>query len=578
MPGKAVSDAFARETPVGKRTVYYGRTGPGAPHRGGRLPVALAFPGSARAALSALGWQAVYRLGCDSALLAMERFFLSPGKTAPLSEDSSFPLGEFPVTAISLGYELDGLPLVQALESAGIPLLAEKRPAYPLVLGGGPLAFINPALLSPFLDAWFVGEAEAGLAQALEEMARMVLGGTDKQTLLDEMAGWPGFLVPGRSRTPVKRVLVADGRRLAAPAASCFVSPEAEFKDTLLLEINRGCPHACRFCAAGYVYRPPRQADVEELKAVVAETGPRKVGLVGTALTDWPDLNAFLRHLSAAKVKFTLSSVRAAGVTPELLHILRDAGLRTLTLALEGPSQRLRDMANKHLREEEFLRAVELAASRGVNHLKVYVIVGWPGETQADYDEMGRFLAEICKAGRVGSGKRGIGHLTLGTNPLIPKPFTPLQWAPMASRNHLEDLLHGLKAMAKPLRGVRVEGEQAGPARLQGLLARGDESLAELVMLAARLGSWRKAQDAWTGDAAWFLDRERDHDEVFPWECVDVGVDRQTLWREWELYNAGRQTPGCPPTPCGRCRACAMAAPTPEGEVRGNDAQQSFEG
>lgn len=469
------------------------------------------------------------------------------------------------MTAISLGYELDGLPLVQALAAAGIPLLAEKRPAYPLVLGGGPLAFINPAPLSPILDAWFVGEAEAGLAPALERMARRVLAGIDKERLLDEMAHWPGFHVPGRSRTPVTRVLVPNGRKLAAPAASCFVSPEAEFKDTLLLEINRGCPHACRFCAAGYVYRPPRQADVAELKTIVAETAPRKVGLVGTALTDWPDLIPFLEYLQTEKVKFTLSSVRAAGVTPELLHILRDAGLRTLTLALEGPSQRLRDKINKHLDEDEFLRAVELAASRGVNHLKVYVIVGWPGETEDDYAEMARFLAEICKAGRVGSGKRGVGHLTLGANPLIPKPFTPLQWAPMASQDHLEDRLRALKAMAKPLRGVRVEGEQAAPARLQGLLARGDESLAELVLLAARLGGWRKAQNAWQGDPAWFLDRERDRTEVFPWECVDVGVDRDTLWREWELYNAGRQTPGCPSIPCGRCRACDMAAPTDAG-------------
>ena len=538
------------------RTVFFNGHAPVLPDPGGRLPVALAYPGAPRAALSALGWQAVYRLAGQSPWLVVERFFLSAGSATPRSQDSSSPLDAFPLAAFSLGYELDGAVLTQALASSGVPLLASRRPDFPILLGGGPLAFLNPAPLAPVLDAWFVGEAEAGLVPALEHAAEMILGGADKASVLAMLAGTPGFLVPGRSVLPVARVVAPGGRVLIDPVCSSFVSHEAEFKDTLLMEVNRGCPHSCRFCAAGFVYRPPRQARMEDLKAVVEEARPKKVGLVGTALTDWPELPEFLRWLSLEKVKFTLSSVRADGVNETLLGILRDAGLRTLTLALEGPSARIRRMANKNLDEDVFLHAVELAAKRGVNHLKTYLIAGWPGEEDSDYVELAGFLREICRAGRVGGGKKGVGHMTLGVNPLVPKPWTPMQWAPMASEQSLEDRLAWMAATIKPLRGVRMEGEKPSWARLQGLLARGGEELAQLYVLAGELG-WRKALRQWDGDIGHVLDRERGREEVFPWECVDVGVSRASLWREWERYASGKRTPKCPESGCSVCGVCS---------------------
>ncbi|MBI4805671.1 MAG: radical SAM protein [Desulfovibrio sp.] len=538
-----------------KRTVFFNGQEPVLPDPGGRLPVALAFPGAPRAALSALGWQAVYRLAGQSPWLVVERFFLSAGSTPPRSQDSSSPLDAFPLAAFSLGFELDGAVLTQALAASGVPLLASRRPGFPILLGGGPLAFLNPAPLAPILDAWFVGEAEAGLIPCLERVAESVLAGADKASVLAMMADMPGFYVPGQSLLPVKRAVAPGGRVLIEPVCSSFVSHEAEFKDTLLMEVNRGCPHSCRFCAAGFVYRPPRQARMEDLRAVVKETRPKKVGLVGTALTDWPELPEFLRWLSTEKVKFTLSSVRADGVTETLLDILRNAGLRTLTLALEGPSARIRRMANKNLDEDVFLKAVELAAKRGVNHLKTYLIAGWPGELDSDYAELADFLREICKAGRVGGGKKGIGHMTLGVNPLVPKPWTPMQWAPMASEESLENRLAWMAATIKPLRGVRMEGEKPSWARVQGLLARGTEELAQLNMLAGELG-WRKALRQWGGDAGAVLDRERGRDETFPWECIDIGVSRASLWREWERYKSGKRTPKCPEKGCSICGAC----------------------
>jgi len=557
------------------RIVFFGSQKPVLPDPGGRLPVALVFPGSPRAAFSALGWQTVYRLACQSPWLRVERFFLSPGKTVPRSQDSSSPLDAFPLAAFSLSFELDGAMVASALASSNLLLLANQRSAYPILLGGGPLAFLNPAPLSPLLDAWFIGEAETFLLPCLEEAARNILAGAKKDAVLDMMAVRQGFYVPGRSVLPVKRVAAAPSmmtaeppadtpqtRILADPASSCFVSHEAEFRDTLLVEVNRGCPYACRFCAAGFVYRPPRQARMEDLQEIVRRARPKKVGLVGTALTDWSDLPRFLRWLGEAKVKFTLSSVRADGITEEMLNIWRNAGLRTLTLALEAPSSRLRIKANKNLDETQFLRAVELAAKRGVNHLKVYLIIGWPGEEDADYEELSRFLSEVRLAGKVGEGKKGIGHLTLGVNPLVPKPWTPMQWAPMGSMQALEERFAQLAAVVKPFRGIRIEGENPFWARLQGLLARGGEELAQLSLLAGELG-WRQALKAWDGDTARTLDFERGKDEPFPWECIDIGVGRDILRREWERYKSGKRTPKCPDAGCLRCGACAPGTAAP---------------
>lgn len=539
---------------------YFGREAPEPREWGGRLPIALVFPGRDRAALSALGWQAVYRLLARRPDLALERVF-EPEDDGPwVSQESGKELSAFPLIAFSLSYEEEYPSVISALVNSGIPPNAVRRPGYPLIMGGGPPFFLNAAPIMPAFDAAFAGEAEAGFSAVIDACRDGVQDGRDKPSLLAQLAKFPGVYVPGLSRLPVRRAVDASpgaSSLLCAPVFSSFVSPEAEFKDMMLIEINRGCPYGCRFCAAGFIYRPPRQARLEDVWEIIEKTRPPKVGLVGTALTDWSGLLPLMDRLKKERIKYSLSSVRADGVTRELLTLMRASGARTLTLALEGASDRLRRAANKNLKEEDFLSAVALAGEFGINHLKIYCIVGWPGETDADFDELGGLLEKACAVGKIGKGKKGVGYATLGVNCLIPKPFTPLQWAPMASEAALAKALDRVKSLAKSLKGVRVQADRPAAARLQGLLARGDETLFPLLVAAAEKG-WKKALYEWEGDPSFFLDRERTQDETFPWEIIDIGVTRASLYAEWQKYKQSLLTAKCPPAGCEKCARCGV--------------------
>lgn len=542
------------------------------PDHGGRLPAALLIPGDEGMGLSALGWQVVHRLLSREPEIAVERFFLGKGFTAPESEDSGKDLKLFPLMAASVSFEEDFLPLLRTLAAAGVPSEKAERPDYPLVLVGGPIAFLNPAPLVPLADAFWVGEAEAGLVDFCLAMKRAVFEGVPKQEFLESVKDMPGLYVPGRTKTPVRRVVALNAHTplLDCPAVSGFTGPMAAFPDALLLEINRGCPHACRFCAAGFVYRPPRHARMADLIALVEEAAPQKVGLVGTALTDWPDLLPFLRWLAERKTKFSLSSLRADGLTEELLSFLRQCGIRTITLALEGASERLRRAANKKLDAEVFLTAVERAARLGVNHLRVYLILGWPWEGPEDYDELEGFLARIVEARDRGHGAktREFMRITLGASSLVPKPFTPMQWAPMASEAALVAAQKRLAEMVKRYRGLTLNVDAPFQARLQGVLSRGGEEAFELVRLAAEHGGWKKGMRRFEAETSTILDRERGVDETFPWEVIDVGVTRAALRREYERAARALQSPSCPPGGCAECGLCGMdvwlkAAPKP---------------
>ncbi len=549
-----------------QKRVYYGKEAPPLKDWGGRLPVAVIFPEPANMALSTLGWQAVYKILSACPDIVVERFFLDKKELlsgqCPRSEDSGKELKNFPLLVFSMNVEEEIFTFIAALKAADIPLQRKQRTDWPLVMAGGPLAFMNPVPLSPGVDIFFAGEAESGMIQVISRIATEALQGKSHLDCLYAIQGLNGVYLPGISKKGETRraVLSCGSAKLVQPACSCFVSPKAGFRDMFLLEVNRGCPYGCRFCAAGFVYRPPRQAERMTLQAVVEEAKPKKVGLVGTALTDWPDLIPFLQWLNTQKIKFSLASLRADGLTDELLGILRKSGVKSITLALEAPSNRLRVAANKQFDEAAFLLAVERISKLRFHHLKLYLIVGWPGETREDYLELQAFMSKVDQAAKKGQGlrKQGIGRVTLNTSCLVPKPFTPLQWVSMASEQTLKKAHGYVKEAVKPYKGFKAKTDSPAQARLQALLARGDESVFALAELAVEKMSWKKALQVWPYDADEILEREKQKQEALPWECFDVGISREYLWAEWQKYRAGTVSRHCGLKSCTKCNKCGM--------------------
>ena len=541
-------------------TLYYDHETPPVKEWGGRLPVALVFPERMDHALSTLGWQVVYRLLASHDALAVERFFWDSSSPRPKSVDSERDLGLYPLILFSLNFEGDFPTALRMLSTAQIPVHRHERADWPLVLAGGPITFLNPFPLLPALDAIFCGEAEAGLVESIEHVAWAWIHGRSKTYALDAIASRPGIFVPGKSLEPVRRQLAAgSGQNLSAPAHSCFVSSQAQFRDMLLLEVNRGCPYGCRFCAAGSIYKPPRQASMADLQNIVKCHRPRKVGLVGTALTDWPDLFPFLRWLHEEQTKFALASLRADGLNEEFLEFLRKTGTRSITLALEGASRRLRAAMNKHFDEEVFLEAVERISRLQFNTLKLYLITGWPGETEADWQEFEEFLAQIDAARKRGQGGRnqGVRLISLSVSCLVPKAWTPLQWAEIPSQAWFKKAMKRFKTALGRFKGMRFSGENPGQALAQMFLARGGEEIFPCLELASAEG-WPAAMRHYAPLVEAVLSRKPERDDIFPWERLDIGVSRCFLFTEWTKYQHALMTPACPSTGCAQCRLCGM--------------------
>lgn len=522
--------------------------------------MALVYPERAEHALSTLGWQVVYRLLAPRADLAVERFFWEPASPRPRSVDSGRDLGLFPVILFSLNFEGDFPTVLNILRSAGIPVRASDRAQWPLVLAGGPVAFLNPFPVLPALDGIFVGEAEGGLAAVCSALADAWMDSAEKEAALERVALMPGMLVPGKSREPVRRRIAPDAAAgLSEPGYSCFVSSDAQFRDMLLLEVNRGCPYGCRFCAAGNIYKPPRHARMERLQGIVEECAPHKVGLVGTALTDWPDLLPFLRWLAERGVKFALSSLRADGLSEELLHFLRHAGIRSVTLALEGASRRLRTAMNKNFSEDAFLRAVERISRMQFNTLKIYMITGWPDESEADWVELAAFLERVDEARRSGQGgkRKGVELVSLSVSCLVPKAWTPLQWVAMRDEDWLRQAMKRIKKIVSAYKGIRFSGENPAQARVQAFLAKGGEDIFSCLERAAEAGlpvALRENPELVNA----VLGRTAERDDTFPWDRLDVGVSKKFLYSEWIKYRHALSTPPCPEEGCAACGVCGM--------------------
>jgi radical SAM superfamily enzyme YgiQ (UPF0313 family) len=536
---------------------------------GGRLPVALLFPNSYGIGASNLGFQLVYHLANQHPDIVCERFFLPASISPVLSCESRRPLRDFPVILYTAAFEADFLNLLAMLGTSGAPLTAMARDERaPLIIGGGVLAFMNPEPLAPFTDLFVVGEAEPVLPAILDVLVSR-RGAASREELVRQLATTiPGCYAP-RFYSPeyhddgtLATVTVAAGlparvRKVVLPDTdragySQLLSPEAEFADLFLTELGRGCSRGCRFCAAGFVYRPPRLWRAEAILAALAERpadNPR-VGLLGMEMARPADLARVAARLNEEGCSLSFSSLRADALGPELVALLGKSGIKTATIAPDGPSERLRRVINKGITREEVLAAARTLAEQEIAQLKLYFMLGLPTETADDLAELVALVREVkATLLAVGRPKGRLANITLSVSSFVPKPWTPFQYHPFAALTALKNGLQFLRRELGREPNVRL--------MFQAVLARGDRRLG--VALASGLGgqaSWQQTLRTHGLAPEFYASRERPREELFPWEIIDHGIRRDYLWAEYQRALQARPTPRCEVARCRRCGVC----------------------
>jgi radical SAM superfamily enzyme YgiQ (UPF0313 family) len=554
--------------------------------RGGRLTVALVYPNRWAVGMANLGVHAVYRLLNEPADVLCERAFLPDGPGEPRTQESDLPLAAFDVIAFSLSFEDDYVRIPELLARAGLPVRAADRgEGHPLVVAGGIAVQINPEPVAPFFDAFLVGEAEPLLPPFVARLRAARAAPPDRLALLDALAALPGCYVPARydvtyaptspagagagawvTRFEPLRGAPARVARQWAPSvrdlatARVVETPGARFGDLHLVEVARGCLWGCRFCAAGFVQRPYREVGEPVLRAE-AEKGTargQRIGLVGPDTSDHSALRPLLGAIAAAGGAASPSSLRVDALDAELAQRLADGGERTVTLAPEAGTERLRRVLNKDFPDERVIAAAEAAFAAGLEHVKLYFMCGLPTETDADV----RGIAALTRRIRdevvlPWARRRGrMGKMTLSVNPFVPKPWTPFQWDGIAPKASLEAARKLLERELRPL-GVTVDFLSPRETRLQAVLSRGDRRTADLLEAAWRDhgGDLGRALRDRPEDAAFYAERRAGADERLPWDFVDPGVEKGWLARERERGLAGKVTPPCVPD---TCRACGL--------------------
>jgi len=554
---------------------------------GGGLSVCLLYPNTYRVAMANLGYQAIYGIFAADARLLCDRAFMDQAQPPVMrSMELDRPLGDFDVLAFSVSFETDYINVLAMLAAGGLPLRGAARRAVgrgarvPLVIAGGPATFLNPEPLADFVDVFLIGEGEEMLPELLDVV--VASRGASRDEVLGAVASVRGAYVPehytvayhadGRlaafehrrgGGVRVERRLVADIDAFATP--SQILTRDAVFGDMFMVEASRGCEWGCRFCAAGYMYRPVRYRSQRSLRAAASAGLKHRstIGLVGAEMASAPGIASLCEHIVGLGGRPSPSSLKADAVSRELARALATGGNRSVTIAPEAGSERMRRVINKNLREDEILRTAEYLVGAGVESLKLYFMVGLPTETERDVDAIIELVEAVLRRRRV---RERIRRLSLSVNAFVPKPWTPFQWDPMAP---LADLKNKMARLRRGLAGhgnVAVEAESPREAYYQTLLSRGDRRVGTILEdINVRGGRWwdviqdrrrgRRGDDT-TPAPDFYVRREYAAEEMLPWDFIDHGVDRRFLVAERRKAVAGLQTPPCDISTCHACRAC----------------------
>jgi radical SAM superfamily enzyme YgiQ (UPF0313 family) len=529
--------------------------------------------------MSNLGFQSVYRLLNEYDHVVCERAFLpesSEPQTTPLKTlESGKLLTDTDVIAFSLSFENDYPHILSILEKIGLPLRADQRRNQdPLLIAGGVASFLNPEPIADFFDCFLIGEAEVMLPRFLEDFEP----GNNRRASLKTIArNVPGAYAPAfysvdykRDGTiasfhpledvpqTIHRTYVKDLDRTAT--CSAILTPDTAFDRTYLIEVGRGCPHGCRFCSAGFIYRPPRFRPISLLAANIDQgiALTDRIGLVGSAISDLPGIGDLCGQYLDKEIRISFSSLRADGLSPQLLSALKQSSVKTATLAPDAGSERMRRVINKGITEEAILTAADSLVANGILNLKLYFMIGLPTETADDIDAIIRLCKKIkhrfLKSSR--SQKR-IGEITISLNCFVPKPFTPFQWVAMDEIGSLKKKIQKIKNELKKVPNMRIHSDMPRWAYIQALFSRGDRKVADILQLAhTHNGNWAQTLKATSVNPDFYVLRDRDVDEQLPWDFIDQGIKKSFLHQEFQRALKALPSPACRVETCDICGVC----------------------
>ena len=550
------------------------------PHAGQK--VAIVYPNTYFVGMSNLGLHIIYEeinLRNDS---VCERIFLpekkeleayDKTKTPLMSVETQRPMHQFDVVAFDVTFEMDYFHIPLMLRHGRVPIMGKDRTEFdPIVIAGGPCATFNPEPFADFIDAFIIGEGEGIVSRVLDIIRDGKMEGLDRHTILRQLADISGVYVPSLY-VPIysedgefKGYDIAEGvaktikrhfEMLTSGGETVVATNYTEFGAMYIIEVARGCGRHCRFCMAGYCFRVPRVRPLDILKEGVerAEKLGKKVGLMGAAISDYPEVDELVNYIRSKDMRYSCASLRADSLTQAVVDGLADSGQKTITIAPETGSERLRRVINKGISEEHLQNAATLSAKSGIQHMRLYIMIGLPTETDEDIEAIVG-LAERTQAHMEKVGCKG--RLTLSINPFIPKPFTPFQWMAMDNQKVVEKKLQYIKKALQKNRRIEVLVESPKEAYIQGVLARGDRRLgAVIAACAADRGSksFKSEMKAAGLDMDNMNYRERSFDEFLPWSHLDMGMQEGYLEMEWQRSLDEAYTPPCA-AGCKRCGVC----------------------
>lgn len=564
------------------------------------LRIALAFPDLYEVGMSHLGLRILYQILNNQDGIAAERVYTPwpdmaaqmAAEQAPLTTlETATPLAETDIIGFTLQYELSCTNILTMLRQAAIPVRSKDRAqGWPLIIGGGPGAY-NPEPLAPFFDAFLLGDGE----EAVIEIAQRVrdwkqAGCNDKQELLEQLATITGVYVPsffnvthhddGRIAAiqPLKPGYTTVCRRFLPDieAAAFPDSPIIPFlktiHDRVAIEVARGCTRGCRFCQAGYIYRPLRERSPQRINELIEtslnNTGYEEISLLSLSTGDYSCIAPLLQELMArhaqGRVAVSLPSLRVGTLTPELIDEIRKVRKTGFTLAPEAGSERMRRVINKGISEQDLLEGAYNIFAAGWRLIKLYFMMGLPTETRDDLQAIPELARQVKNQARRSGGQ---GEVNVAVSTFVPKPHTPFQWQRQLSLDETRERQRFLKDEMRR-RKLNFKYQDAELSFMEGVLARGDRRLADVLERVVELGAcfdgwnehfslqrWLQAFSECGIDPNWYL-RERDQNELLPWDHLDAGIDKAFLLQELSRAHSEAATPDCRFGACSNCGVC----------------------